>query len=139
MSRDEHRRRIPTSEEVERQSGLVPSASSVTDGRRGLFGFLRVGRIRVSGDVAARKYVPPDPRHARPATETATAQSEDLPSVVLPTNSVAETSGESASRYNAEAAAQASSVQPAPLVPRPIRIDPSVRERRGLGPADSQP
>lgn len=66
MSREEQRRRIPTSDELERQGALIPATGAKRSERRGgLLKFLRASRFRVSDDVAARKHV--GSQQARPS------------------------------------------------------------------------
>lgn len=136
MSRDEHRKRIPTSEELERKGAVAPLGTSAHEGRRGLFGFLRVGRIRVSGDVAARKYVPGQPHPAHPLVATEPSDSQvDSPAGTFPAGSVKDsgtTTEDADSGVRGEPSAE-TLPEPAALTPRRIRIDASVRERRGLG------
>ena len=113
MTRDERRHRIPTSDELEQQGAMRPATEANPEKRGGLLRFFRVSRFRVSDDVAARKHVGSTQTHA-PVTprggETAQrAAAPDRPQGAAPTPS-------------AEA-----------IVPRKIRIDPSVKERRGLG------
>jgi hypothetical protein len=119
MTRDEPRHRIPTSDELEQQGALRPAAEPTPEKRGGLLRFFRVNRFRVSDDVAARKHV-------------GSAQSH------VP---VAARGGETAQRAAAPERPQTEApVRPTEsIVPRKIRIDPSVKERRGLGgPRDSQ-
>jgi hypothetical protein len=113
MTRDERRHRIPTSDELEQQGALRPAAEPTSEKRGGLLRFLRVSRFRVSDDVAARKHVgSTQTRVSATAHEGGTAQhtaERDGPKIeapVRPTESI---------------------------VPRKIRIDLSVKERRGLG------
>jgi hypothetical protein len=113
MSRDEQRHRIPTSDELEQQGALAPAADPATQRRGGLLRFFRTGHFRVSDDVAARKHVgtlqprPPITVREREATQQAAVTSPPpADATVRPVDSI---------------------------VPRKIRIDPSVKERRGLG------
>jgi len=132
MSRDEHRARIPTSEELQRQ-GVVPPIGADSPGkRRRLLGIFRVGRIHVSGDVAARKYVPTQRRPERPSPEPSAAQ---FPAEV-PTPPTSTTDASPLQTFGplAEGIEQAAAFRP-----RRIRIDPSVRERRGLGQPGHRP
>ena len=114
MSRDEQRHRIPTSDELEEQGALAPAADPAAQRRGGgLLRFFRTGRFRVSDDVAARKHVgvaqPRPPVTAREGEVPQEAVVTSPPPVGAP-------------------------VRPADaIVPRKIRIDPSVKERRGLG------
>lgn len=138
MSRDEHRRRIPTSEELECQGAVAPLGTKAAGGRRGLFGFLRVGRIRVSGDVAARKYVPPERRQPPPpAPTTAPSQSQPVSAAnTFPADPAAQVSAATTVEASDGLRAEASTdkiAEPAAFTPRRIRIDADVRERRGLG------
>jgi hypothetical protein len=120
MSRDDQRRRIPTSDELEQQGALAPATDPAPE-RRGLMRFFRAGRFRVSDDVAARKHVGvAQPR--LPAS--APNRDADQPTAPLP-----------GTRASAPAPRQPAS----PIVPRKIRIDPSVKDRRGLGrPGDNK-
>jgi hypothetical protein len=127
MSRDDQRIRVPTSDELEQLGTLAPAAAAdaAPPRRARLLRFFRASRIRVPEDVAARKHV-------------GTVQAHQ-PEVRLPgTSALAEQQTE------AEHVLSASADQPAPeplrppdaLVPRKIRMDPSIRERRGLGRSD---
>jgi hypothetical protein len=118
MSREEQRRRVPTSEELERQGALAPAGGARAEKRGGLMRFFRAGRFRVSDDVAARKHMGVVSRHqptdltaeATPRPGQASASSSDLSTdVPAPTRATGA------------------------IAPRTIRIDPSVKERRGLG------
>jgi hypothetical protein len=113
MTRDEPRHRIPTSDELEQQGALRPAAEPTSEKRGGLLRFFRMSRFRVSDDVAARKHVGSAQTHA---PETARG-------------------GETAQRAAAPDSPQARASAPPTesIVPRKIRIDPSVKERRGLG------
>jgi hypothetical protein len=114
MSGDERRHRVPTSDELERQGALTPAAEPHGEKRGGLFRFLRVGRFRVSEDVAARKHV----GSAQPP----------------PSANLREGEATQQSAATSPSRAGASVDQPAArIIPRTIRIDPSVKERRGLG------
>ena len=119
MTRDERRHRIPTSDELEQQGALRPATEPASEKRGGLLRFFRVSRFRVSDDVAARKHVGSAQTHApvtaRGAETVQRAAAPDRPQTGAP-------------------------AQPTEsIVPRKIRIDPSVKERRGLGgPRDSR-
>jgi len=137
MSREEHRSRVPTSEELERQGAVAPPDSAGAGGRRGLLGFLRVGRIRVSGDVAARKYIPADPHSGKLVPPSAPA-----PKPIAEASPMASAGAETlAPPPYKQHPAPGSSPQlitgadgrSGSLTPRRIRIDESVRERRGMG------
>jgi hypothetical protein len=119
MSRDEQRRRVPTSDELERQGALMPAADPAAQLRRGLMRFFRAGRFRVSDDVAARKHVGvASPRLPTTAPEGDATQ-EPVAASAPPTGTLA---------------SAPTPHRPAdPIVPRKIRIDPSVKDRRGLG------
>jgi len=119
MSRDEQRHRIPTSDELEQQGALAPAADPTVQRRGGLLRFFRTGRFRVSDDVAARKHVGTTP--ARLPVTAREGEGTQQPTVTSPP-------------------AMSEPVRPADaIVPREIRIDPSVKERRGLGrPHDSR-
>jgi hypothetical protein len=119
MTRDERRHRIPTSDELEQQGALRPAAEPSSEKRRGLLSFLRVGRFRVSDDVAARKHMDSAQTHA-PVTSRG-----------------GETAQRAAAPDRPQTGAPARPTES--IVPRNIHIDPSVKERRGLGvPRDSQ-
>jgi hypothetical protein len=137
MSRDEHRRRIPTSEELERQGAVAPTASETPDGRRGLFGFLRVGRIRVSGEVAARKYVPSQRRTDSPDSAGIAEQPLSQESPVAfssgPERTVAASERPATATDSGADPRTESSRESVHIAPRRIRIDASVRDRRGIG------
>jgi hypothetical protein len=117
MSREEHRARIPTGEELDQAAAAAPLGAGPAEKRRGLLGFLRVGRIRVSGDVAARKYTPAE---RRPESRVTSAPQERNEAVQITTPP------------------KQPEVGPG-LTPRPIRMDPSVRDRRGLGRSGKHP
>ncbi len=117
MNREEQRRRVPTSEELERQGALAPAGAG-TEKRGGLMRFIRAGRFRVSDDVAARKHVGVVPRH-QPSGLTPEAAPQSGPA--------------SATRPDLPADIPTSSRATGAIAPRTIRIDPSVKERRGLG------
>jgi hypothetical protein len=114
MSRDEQRRRIPTSDELEEQGALTPAADPTAQRQGGgLLRFFRTGRFRVSDDVAARKHV--GVAQARPPVTASEGEAPQEAAVMSPLPLGAP-------------------VRPADaIVPRKIRIDPSVKERRGLG------
>ena len=125
MSQEEQRRRVPTSDELEWQGALAPATGEPRAGRRsGLLRFFRASRFRVSDDVAARKHVgtshPPSPGAApAEADQGAAASGQPDQAAAAP-----------ASRQNAVPEAR----PPADaIVPRTIRMDPSVKDRRGLG------
>ena len=117
MNRDEQRRRIPTSDELEQQGALAPAADPAAPRRGGLLRFFRTGRFRVSDDVAARKHV--GTAQPRPSVTTRGGEATQQTAVTSPppTDALVQ-------RQPADA-----------IVPRKIRIDPSVKERRGLGAA----
>jgi hypothetical protein len=124
MSRDDQRIRVPTSNELEQLGALAPTAAAgAAPSRRGrLLRFFRASRIRVPEDVAARKQVGTVQAH-RPEAQ--------MPGTTAPAGQTA----------GAEGMLSASADGPVPephrppdaLAPRKIRMDPSVRERRGLG------
>lgn len=114
MSREDHRSRIPTSEELERQGLVAPTGADGTEKKRGLFGFFRASRIRVANDVAEKKFVPTERRYQ----QTLSSQTVSEPTI-LPSTSEA--------------------TQSPTLSPRRINIDPNVRARRGLGSSDRSP
>jgi hypothetical protein len=111
MSREKHRDRIPTSDELQRAGAVAPLGAGPAEKRRGLLGFLRVGRIRLSGDVAARKYTPAERRRAD-RVMPAPQERNEADQIAKPAEELEGRPG---------------------LTPRPIRMDPGVRERRGLG------
>jgi hypothetical protein len=113
MTRDKRRSRIPTSDELEQQGALMPATEANPDKRGGLLRFFRGSRLRVSDDVAARKHVgsaqiqtPVVTQEGRTTERAAAPDRPETEAPVRPTESIA---------------------------PRQIRIDPSVKERRGLG------
>jgi len=124
MSRDDQRIRVPTSDELERLGTLAPAAGTdaAPPRRARLLRFFRASRIRVPEDVAARKHV---------GTVQARQPEVHLPGTSAPAEQPTE----------AEHVLSASADRPEPeplsppdaLVPRKIRMDPSIRERRGLG------
>jgi hypothetical protein len=124
MSRDDQRIRVPTSDELEQHGALASAAAAdAAPPRRGrLLRFFRASRIRVPEDVAARKHVGTVQAH-RPEVH--------LPGTSAPAEQPA----------GAEGVLSTSADRPTPeplrppdaLVPRKIRMDPSIRERRGLG------
>ena len=127
MSREEQRHRIPTSDELERQGALVAATGEPRAQRRGLLRFFRASRFRVADDVAARKHVgTPEARSA-----------------VTPTGATAPTGGADrapgASGESAVSADNRPAAIPSPrrsadaIIPRTIRIDPAIKQRRGLG------
>lgn len=118
MSRDRQKRRIPTSEELERKGAISPATGPSHGERRGLFGrFHRAKRFRVSADVAARKYIGVPPRQPLVSEPAVPSPTSELP------------------RQIDELPATAQTPQQAPSQPRrrTIRIDDDVRQRRGLG------
>lgn len=119
MNRDEQRRRVPTSDELEQEGRLAPAAGPAKERRGGLLRFFRARRFRVSDDVAARKHVG-EARPPLPVTERESGQQPGAAST-RPTGTPDPLSGVNT------------------IAPRKIRIDPSVKERRGLGrPNDSR-
>jgi hypothetical protein len=124
MSRDRDKRRIPTSAELEERGEVSPPTTPGGGDRPGLLKrLLRAGRFRVSEDVAARKHVsaPPRPDFAgigggSPVTPDASVQANE----------------QSASSTKDLAATPQQEEGPRSRK-RAIRIDDSVKERRGLG------
>jgi hypothetical protein len=114
MSRDRKKDRVPTSEELERQ-GAIPSPANRSAGeRRGILRrFYRAGRFRVSEDVAARKHVGTPPRQTPLSESTGIHMAAEAPKQTTSAGQVAQQASPPARR-------------------RTIRIDPSVKERRGL-------
>lgn len=118
MSRDQQKRRIPTSEELESTGASVPDTGRPPGERRGFLSrFYRAGRFRVSADVAARKYVGTPPRQPSITEPPVPSPASELP-------------GQSDELPAPTQMAQQPSSQPRR---RTIRIDDSVRQRRGLG------
>ncbi len=121
MSREEQRRRIPTSDELESQGALTPATGEPRTERRSLLRFFRASRFRVSDDVAARKHVGTSQPKRSPNTPTSLAEA-----------------GGGVEHQPERAAAPRPTMTPAArpkagtIVPRAIRIDPSVKQRRGL-------
>ena len=122
-SRDRDKRRIPTSAELEERGDASPPVGPGEGGRPGILKRLfRAGRLRVSEDVAARKHegVPP-----RPDFTSMRDSSHLTPAVPVQANT------QSGSSTNDPAVLRQ---QEGPRSrKRPIRIDDSVKERRGLG------
>jgi hypothetical protein len=124
MSQDDQRLRVPTSDELEQLGTLASAAAAdaVPPRRARLLRFFRASRIRVPEDVAARKQVGTVQAHQPEVHLLGTAAPAEQPT-------------------EAERVLPASANRPAPeplrppdaLVPRKIRMDPSIRERRGLG------
>ena len=124
MSQDDQRSRIPTSDELEQLGALAPAAAAdaAPSRRSRLLRFFRASRIRVPEDVAARKHVGTVLTHR--------------PEVQLPGTSVPAQQPTEAERALSASDDRSAPEPPGPadaLVPRKIRMDPSVRERRGLG------
>ena len=124
MSRDDQRIRVPTSDELEQLGALAPAAAAgaAPSRRARLLRFFRASRIRVPEDVAARKHVGTVQAH-RPEAQ--------MPGTTAPAGQTA--GAEHALSASADRAAPEPPRPPDALVPRKIRMDPSVRERRGLG------
>jgi hypothetical protein len=124
MRRDDQRIRVPTSDELEQLGALASAAApdAPPPGRARLLRFFRASRIRVPEDVAARKHV---------GTVQAHRPEAHLPGTTAPAGQTA----------GAKRMLSASADGPLPephrppdaLAPRKIRMDPSIRERRGLG------
>ncbi len=125
MSAEEQRRRIPTSDELERQGALAPATGEPRATRRnGLLRFFRASRFRVSDDVAARKHIGApgvQPPSAAPQGDDQSAASGRRPETATPAPQTRAPAIPTARR------------SPETIVPRTIRMDPSVKERRGLG------
>jgi len=129
MSQDDQRIRVPTSDELEQLGALAPAAAAGAAPlrRARLLRFFRASRIRVPEDVAARKHVGTVQAYRPEVHLPGTSAPAEQPPAEQPTGS--------------ERALSASADRPAPeplhapdaLVPRKIRMDPSIRERRGLG------
>jgi hypothetical protein len=121
MSRDEQKRRIPTSEELERTGAISPATGRSPGGRRGFLSrFYRAGRFRVSADVAARKYLGEAPKQPSAPESPAPSPTSDQPGQIDQRPSAAQTTQPASS----------------PIRHRAIRIDDTVRQRRGLGSGD---
>jgi hypothetical protein len=118
MSRDEQKQRIPTSEELERNGAVLPATGRSPGERRGLLSrFYRAGRFRVSADVAARKYVGVPSKQPSIAEPSAPSPTSGLPQQIDQLPSTAQTAQKTPSHTGRRA----------------IRIDDSVRQRRGFG------
>ena len=120
---DDHSIRVPTSDELEQLGTLAPAAAAdAAPLRRGrLLRFFRASRIRVPEDVAAHKHVGTVQAH-RPEVH--------LPGASAPAG---QTAGADAPSASADRPVPEPHRPPNALAPRKIRMDPSVRERRGLG------
>jgi hypothetical protein len=115
MSRD--RNRIPTSEELERQGAVSPPGDTSASERRGILRrFFRASRFRVSEDVAATKHIGTPPRQAPPSEPDSGLTTAPAPRTGQgPTQEqVTQQAGDPTRR-------------------RTIRIDQSVKDRRGFG------
>jgi hypothetical protein len=115
MSRD--RNRVPTSEELERQGAVSPPGDKPASERRGILKrFFRAGRFRVSEDVAASKHIGTAPRQAFPGESKSGPTTSEGPATdqLPPKEQVTQQAG-------------------GPVRHRTIRIDQSVKDRRGLG------
>jgi hypothetical protein len=124
MSRDEQRIRVPTSDELEQLGALAPAAAAdAAPSRRGrLLRFFRASRIRVPEDIAARKHI---------GTVQAHRPEAHLPGTSAPAEQTA--GAERMLSASADRPASEPHRPPDALAPRKIRMDPSIRERRGLG------
>ena len=124
-SRDRDKRRIPTSAELEERGEVSPLAGPGEGGRPGILKRLfRAGRLRVSEDVAARKHEGVPPRQ----DFTRMRESSPLASAAAPVPA----NEQSALSTNDLAASRQQEAGPRSRK-RAIRIDDSVKERRGLG------
>lgn len=121
MNADNKKWHVPTSDELEEQGAISPAVGAPSaQRRRGLRKFFRAGRFRVPEDVGVNKHVgsvpvrqhpiPPSPRQPQSPPGPAERTS---PSHVLPDNQEAQVPTES--------------------IRRTIRIDQSVKDRRGMG------
>jgi hypothetical protein len=118
MSRDRQKRRIPTSEELERKGAISPATGRSPGERRGFLSrFYRAGRFRVSADVAARKYVGVPPRQPSITEPSVPSPTSELPGQIGQLPSMAQTVEQARSQPRRRA----------------IRIDDSLRQQRGLG------
>jgi hypothetical protein len=139
MSGDDERYYVPTGDELDQTGALTPGAESSKAATRlgSLRRFLRVGRITVSADVAARKHIgvaPPRSQIDTRGEQAGPAMVEDI-------------TGDQPARASVLTPESPPQVRPVPevsevpdprrpadaIVPRTIRMDPAVRERRGLG------
>jgi hypothetical protein len=119
MSTKESKRRIPTSAELE-GSGELPS-----EGRPGFLNrFFRVGRVRVSGDVAARKRMESLPKAAAPPGGLAPVQNQPRTVPRSPKVSDPEIQGAQPDQRTSRGR---------PVAARPVRMSAAVREQRGSG------
>ncbi len=122
MSRDRNQRRIPTSAELEERGEVSPPDLPGVAGRPGILKRLfRAGRFRVAEDVAARKHV------AAPLRSDYTGVGDRSPDVAAP----AQAERPSSSAGDLTSVRQQG--EGAPSRRRTIRIDDSIKERRGLG------
>jgi hypothetical protein len=122
MSRDRNRNRIPTSAELEERGEVSPPDEPGGAGRQGnLKRLFRAGRFRVAEEVAARKHV------AAPLRSDFTGVGHRSPDVAAPAQPKrpSSSSGDLTTMRQQE--------EGAPSRRRTIRIDDSIKERRGLG------
>lgn len=116
---------VPTSDELEQQGAITPATGvSPAQRRGGLRRFFRTGRFRISEDVGVNKHVGTVPTPRQP------------PPTFFPTASGQHTQPApqtASSRQASQAPSEArQSPNPAPDR-RSIRINQSVKDRRGLG------
>jgi hypothetical protein len=121
MSGEQRRWHVPTSDELEQAGAILPAPDQPGEERRGgLRRFFRVGRFRVSEEVAAKKRLGRVPANLPPPGGPKSAPAGSLP-VHTPTR-------------GAGTVRVAEQVAPAALPRRrTIRIDQSVKDRRGMG------
>jgi hypothetical protein len=122
MSRDRDKRRIPTSAELEERGEVSPPTPGGGD-RPGLLKRLLRARFRVPEDVAARKHVSGPPRPDFTGIGGGSPVTPDAPM---------QANEQSASSTKDLAATPQQEERPRSRK-RAIRIDDSVKERRGLG------
>jgi hypothetical protein len=122
MSRERNKRRIPTSAELEERGEVSPPDAPGVAGRPGILKRLfRAGRFRVAEDVAARKHV------AAPLRSDFTGVGDRSPDVA------ASAQAERRRSSGGDFTSKRKEGEGAPSRRRTIRIDDSLKERRGLG------
>jgi hypothetical protein len=111
MSPDRQRWHVPTSDELEQQGAISPASQDSGERRKGLRRFFRAGRFRVSDDVAAKKHVGTVPDTPAPGSASPISAPPERPKQAQPTEEISD-------QRHAR---------------RAIRIDQSVKDRRGTG------